>query len=552
MLAQGVKWIDMSFSTVDKKHQHSDASISWWKASRRWKTKKSTVMRSSSTTPTLEENFCRTEQTLKEAQPSMLKTIATNPELVGHEFFMSSSPHVLRFQPDLQRLCEGDEDDLEQFGDYSDEEEMIPVLSTVTEGPSLCEEEPTCSEWDVETATECLRSLYRPTSSVVLESLSPHITPHIVITPCEDTWDQQATQWYNRVDPQALHYLNIPLQDISEFILHPNHNYHRTSELHNLHLTKPTNVFSRSTFEQMVNSSSVERLVMFQVVLVLRKQLCRKAAFEASKKAMTFRLRYDAHLPFESVDKPFRWTDPAEPLLHLNRRFHSSIIIDSSSPFQIPHIVVTTAPPENPWIAWSNRVNSPQDVGYGQYLVIPAKGIEFINEPEDAYGDNISWPDSYYEDGSEWYDESSTNPIDSCGVLEESTSDSEDDCPGPETPTDGDDLKTTFEQALEFKYRHASFITEEQSLAVETEVDVELEITLTVRGAGAFTDEFDDVPVDDEDELCGADLARPSCRPMSSSSEQAWSSLDDDDDEDLPPLDEWYQSVIRRTQSTTA
>lgn len=70
----------------------------------------------------------------------------------------------------------------------------------------------------------------------------------------------------------------------------------------------------------------------------------------------------------------YQWTDPAIPLLQSHSHTLGTLVLDSINPFRAPHIVITFAPPENPWIAWGNQigpqypgwltVSGPSSVGY--------------------------------------------------------------------------------------------------------------------------------------------------------------------------------------------
>lgn len=45
--------------------------------------------------------------------------------------------------------------------------------------------------------------------------MCPHIAPHIVITPAEETWEEEYTLWQNRIYPQWSYYLCVPPSDYS-------------------------------------------------------------------------------------------------------------------------------------------------------------------------------------------------------------------------------------------------------------------------------------------------------------------------------------------------
>ncbi|KAJ3886012.1 hypothetical protein GG344DRAFT_82122 [Lentinula edodes] len=159
----------------------------------------------------------------------------------------------------------------------------------------------------------------------------------------------------------------------------------------------PISVFSPSRFNAMIEGCSHEHLSYFNVVIALRWQIMKAVAIMASQAANSFRERYDSALPFSNIDRHFSWTDPAEPILSASRFHRATLILDSTNPFRVPHIIINQPPPEDQWLTATNTVNDPQDYGFGRYLVVHARGVNYINEPEDAY---LSFPSGEYYDTS--------------------------------------------------------------------------------------------------------------------------------------------------------
>ncbi|KAL0580073.1 hypothetical protein V5O48_001932 [Marasmius crinis-equi] len=564
LIAQGAELVDLTVASFETKpyplSHRPDASLSRWRSPPRrsssWETSSLVAVARPPSPSTLGEEFGRVKF---EAESSSISATTHLDIKVLHsrEDYLPSS-YALKLHPDLQQLCEGDESD----EDLSDDSELTAdePVTVVQISPSLSQDvasegESTYSEWDGENENDVLQFLYSLKHSIVIESMSPHVAPHIVITPCEDTWDDQTIAWFNRVEVQSSNYLQVPPTDVSEQVLHPSHDHSIACDP--ALVLQPRLVFNRGQFETSINRSSVERLIMLKVVLVLRKQMLKAVAFEASQAALSFRQRYDMPVLFEKLEKPFRWTDPAESLLSHYRRYHGTTILESSSPFLTPHIVISAPPPENPWFKWSNEVNNPQDCDHGRRLVVPARGVEFINEPEDVFG---GFGADTYED-FECYGDSFASTIESYRMF--GTDDSEDDevnSPGPETPTDeqeDDDFKSRFERALQLRF--------DQGLTAEPLEDEQAGPSyrdeLASVDTGSLFNEFDAV---ERDDMCSdgfysenavEPLSLPICRPRPLASEcENWSNLEDEDEDDeegLPPLDEWYQSVIRRTSVDT-
>ncbi|KAG7097289.1 hypothetical protein E1B28_004654 [Marasmius oreades] len=561
LLAQRV---DLTFSSFETKsialsHPILDAPLAPWSSSRlsSWETTQLASVVGPTSPLILDEEFVKDK--VGAESPSTSPSCYSDFEV--HEGF--STPYIPR---DLRQLCEGEESDAED-DEHSklDVDCVISVVQLASTGQAVdSEDESMYDEWDSHDQDDIIPFLYGLKQSIFLESMYPKIAPHIVITLCEDTWDDHTIAWYTRVDIQSPNYLCVPPTDVSEFVLHPHHDFRIISDLPAT-LTPPL-VFNHTKFQKLINRCSIERLIMFEVILVLRKHLCRTVvrvrtspiyvpcslfrwqAFEASKLALALRQRYDGHLPFEKIESSFHWTDPAESLISCYRRYHGTTFIESSSPFRVPHIVISAPPPENPWFKWLNQVNDPQDSGFGRYLVVPARGVGFINELEDPFHDYYAESEVYgYDECSET---SFNSTIESYRFFIADDLEEDNVSFSPETPTDRDELqdfKTGFERALGFKFGKSPL--EDQK---ETQDLSDDDLSLTRCGISVLMDRFNVM----ECEPGVEHPARPSCQPhvLPLTSENDWSSFDDNDgdndaEDDLPPLDEWYQSVMRRADA---
>ncbi|KAF9077006.1 hypothetical protein BDP27DRAFT_1357756 [Rhodocollybia butyracea] len=408
------------------------------------------------------------------------------------------------------------------------------------ENPASSDEEALVDEpeFDVSLDNDVLHSWTTIKNIIVLDSTNPQLTPHIVITPASDTFSDLAIAWFNQISYQYTERLSVPFPDYTE---NPSPIYVPTNPLSPM--PSPKRVFSLSRFNAMIESCSDERLNYFNVVVTLRRQTVKAVVFIASHAAIAYRERYDITLPFSSIERPFSWSDPAEPVLLASQHHRATLIIDSPNPYRVPHIIINQPPPENDFVTAINILNDPQDYGFGRYLVVYARGINYINEPEDAYAEFDSYEiEDYYssrsdeEEYDEWiecgvdqeedYGEGYCSTLDCYSSFEDSPEPELDteslsslESPSPETPDsmDDDDFTVAFERALE---QH------------------------TIVGGVSLTDSY----------AGGYPLDHPPCNPsdkdMSDRPKSRWV---DDDDDDLPPLDdEWYQSVIRRTQSEAA
>ncbi|KAI0346845.1 hypothetical protein BDW22DRAFT_464633 [Trametopsis cervina] len=84
--------------------------------------------------------------------------------------------------------------------------------------------------------------------------------------------------------------------------------------------------------------------------------------------APSFRERWDSPEFCQRQERPFVWSDPAAPLLEYYGSCRDARIIDSITPFSVPHIIIHEAPDQTPWEACENRVVVPQNCAY---LMVP-------------------------------------------------------------------------------------------------------------------------------------------------------------------------------------
>jgi hypothetical protein len=165
-------------------------------------------------------------------------------------------------------------------------------------------------------------------------------------------------------------------------------------------------------------------------------------------------------------------------------------LLESFNPFSVPHIMISTPPQQDPWISYSNALNDPQDAGFGQYLVVPSRMVNFINFEGSPFNDDDSDLES----------------------LLDADADSPPDTPEPETPTDLED--EDYFPSAEWQYSD----------------DFEDHYHATTKWTAV--DKLDAVPT-----IVAPLPPRPS-KPIFY--------MDDEDEDDLPPLDDWYLSVAAR------
>jgi len=207
---------------------------------------------------------------------------------------------------------------------------------------------------------------------------------------------------------------------------------------------------------------------------------------------------------FSRLEAPITWNDPASPLFSCFRRFPGTLIIDSVTPFTVPHIVITEPPiwDYNPYVNMHNSTQTPQDAGWGQSLVVPSPVVEFVNLPEDVP----------FEFG-----ESTLG----CSIIAQyAGSGGEDDMWESESPSEGSVVGSPTSTVL-------------QTPGLLTPIDEEEEFDLMMFASSPLHDPLLS-PVGGDDLL----LEDPP---------QDVEIFCDDEDDDLPPLDSWYQDIAARS-----
>lgn len=206
---------------------------------------------------------------------------------------------------------------------------------------------------------------------------------------------------------------------------------------------------------------------------------------------------------FSQLEIPVAWSDPASPLLSFFFRFPGTLIIDSTTPFTTPHIVITEPPiwDYNPYVNMHNSTLSPQDAEWGQSLVVPSPVVDFVNLPEDI-------PIEYVE------------PTSGCITTVQCTEpETEEDVWEPESPSEDSVVGSPESTTL-------------QTPGLLTPIGEEEEFDLMM---------FSSPPQD------------PSLSPVGGDDlllEDAPQDIEiycDDEDDDLPPLDSWYQDIAARS-----
>ena len=207
---------------------------------------------------------------------------------------------------------------------------------------------------------------------------------------------------------------------------------------------------------------------------------------------------------FSHLEMPVTWSDPASPLLSCFGRFPGTLIIDSVTPFTVPHIVVTEPPiwDYNSYVNMHNSTQTPQDAGWGQRLVVPSPVVDFSNLLEDA-------PLEFGESTSGY----ST-------VAQYAESEGEGDMWEPESPSESSIIGSPASTAL-------------QTPGLLTPIDEEEEFDLMMFTSPSLQDSHIS-PVG------GGDL-------LLEDAPQDAEIFCDDEDDGLPPLDSWYQDIAARS-----
>ena len=232
-------------------------------------------------------------------------------------------------------------------------------------------------------------------------------------------------------------------------------------------------------------------------------------AFVASNVAHSLNSRYSSTVMselFSRLEMTIAWSDPALPLLSCFRRFPGTLIIDSVTPFTVPHVVITEPPiwDYNPYVNIHNSTQTPQDAGWGQSLVVPSPVVDFVNLPQDitfGFGESTS--------------EHTT-------IAQYGESEREGDMWEPESPSEGSVVGSPVSTVL-------------QTPGLLTPIDEEEEFDLIMFASSPLRDSHLS-PVGDDQLLV----------------DTQGDALEDDgafcdEDDDLPPLDSWYQDIAARS-----
>ena len=206
------------------------------------------------------------------------------------------------------------------------------------------------------------------------------------------------------------------------------------------------------------------------------------------------------------LEMPITWSDPASPLLSCFRRFPGTLIIDSVTPFTVPHIVITEPPiwDYNPYVNMHNSTQNPQDAGWGRSLVVPSSVVDFVNLPDDT-------PFEFGESTSGY-----------SVVAQYAESEGEGDMWEPESPSEGSEGSAAGSPA--------STVLQTPGLLTPIEEEEEFELMMF---ASSPPQDFHPSPFGDNLLLTETpEDTRAFC---------------DDEDDDLPPLDSWYQDIAARS-----
>ncbi|KAG2156295.1 hypothetical protein DEU56DRAFT_723823, partial [Suillus clintonianus] len=347
--------------------------------------------------------------------------------------------------------------------------------------------------------------------NIVLDSLYPHIAPHIVITPPVSYADDFYTPNQNRVDPQWPCFLNVPRLSPHMFYHHcplpSSHDEPAGCDSKGFHsqsvassgdldvIQSETRVFSHKRLLLAVEASSIERLVFRKIVDGIFRHRRKAVAFEAALSASAVCARFNKSGAASHLERPFVWTDPAQPILLASRHFPGISIIESDCPFRAPHIIIIAAEPHDPWISWSNRV---EDQDYEYLPVYPKR--------------------------------SSTPPINTASLATVSV-------PGPHHHVDPDNG---------FIEPHSDHSRECHLIDIPPPLD-ESGCLLTLYEKGCMTCTECPHSTPDVDGLTASERMSDGLSIIRC--ETPTPDFDDEEEEDdLPPFDDWYLSVIERSK----
>ncbi|KAF8914208.1 hypothetical protein CPB84DRAFT_67947 [Gymnopilus junonius] len=261
------------------------------------------------------------------------------------------------------------------------------------------------------TGHEVLSHYRRTPHSIVIDSHRPDIAPHIVITP-PDSWDVFTATESNRINYQNLCNLPVPpfylstcrmptYQEWMSMCYPPPPQEYNVASSSAPALIPGAPVFNRISFQSLCDRAADERLYHFtrDLHFVNHRRLYKVAAIAASLRGQEFRIRHDySRKCLATFEKPYRWTDPADPILSALGRCCDTHIIHSVNSFLAPHIVIQECGPNDPWTRWNNATDY-QDLAFGNSLGVISSNrapLTYLNVPDESDTDetiDMAWED---------------------------------------------------------------------------------------------------------------------------------------------------------------
>ncbi|KAF7793707.1 hypothetical protein EIP86_004823 [Pleurotus ostreatoroseus] len=253
-------------------------------------------------------------------------------------------------------------------------------LSTIPEDEVLVQSE---GLYGPETDDDLLCWFQADKRSIILHSLTPSITPHIIITPPPIARPGDYLEpdgiWENRLPVQWIGWHSVPPTQSQWTTYVPPSPWGPEGgwwygggyippppSLSSFDTPHPPSAISEerpgtidpAEFKRLVALAAQDHLVRYQAILPLYRSQYIAAACAASQAAQKFRERWDSEDVTRIIEKPYVWQDPAMPLLcHYGRnRGIATSIIESTTPFMTPHIVIEDAPPQPSWETDLNKV----------------------------------------------------------------------------------------------------------------------------------------------------------------------------------------------------
>ncbi|KAI0796925.1 hypothetical protein C8Q75DRAFT_742700 [Abortiporus biennis] len=408
----------------------------------------------------------------------------------------------------------------------------------------------------------------RDRRNIIIDSLRPDI-PHIVITPPDHPYDGYWAYVTNATGPQDRNLLTIPpavnvyghvtAEPLSQ---DPHTSWHFTRlgrrsalELENAGTSSSSSpslvddvhvphscgqghpVFSHERFHNSIETAAEERLFMYHVIPSLYKIHFKAAVFLACEIAPLFRKQWDIPEYAQTHERPYHWSDPAQPLLSLHSSLPGSLILDSTNPFKIPHIIIEEAPPENPWEASVNNTLDPQNFEFGNLLTVPSHHVRFVNYYERF--SRFEYEDFEVENGDGDDDEDRFSESVCSDVV-----DNVDDDSGYSSVDDSHEIVTPTSQC-EFHIYEVNGDGDQDKLWQSSITSSSTKPTFQSSQSGP-----------DYHSIHPHGLPSSSTKPSSSQgnySEASVSNYDlEDDEDDLPPFDDWYLSIATRSTSSSS